>query len=181
VSIEKTRPAAVEAGQTLGAAQLGGPPARYTPGLHTQICENIRRGNRPVTAAQMAGIPSHVFYRWMNQGKAGDPHLWQFAEDVETACGQAEGIAVAVVTNAYMESPENAKWWLERSRPAGFSKEVNARVNGELEEFVRRLEMTLDAETFEKVMSAYAGQPTLAPASAPHAQLTESNDGTEKD
>lgn len=136
------------------------PPSRYTPGLHEQICENIRKGNRPATAAGMAGIPSNTFYAWMKKGREGDPHLWKFAEDVELACHMAEGTAVASVAGpagAFVDDPDNAKWWLERMRADGFDKNANSKVAALLEDFMSRLEAALPPEIFNMVIAAASG------------------------
>lgn len=143
---------------TFDAAVLGPIPARYTPAVHRVICDNIRAGNRPVTAAQMAGIPSSIFYQWMRMGKEGNPHLYQFAEDVEVAGGVAEGDMLKIVTEAAKnEDPEHAKWYLERTRPAGFSKEVNAKVEAILADVVVRLREGLTDKEYIKVLSLISG------------------------
>lgn len=139
---------------------VGKPPTKYTPALHNDIVSRIEKFQRPVVAAQQAGITSATFYEWMRRGKAGDPHLYAFVEDVEQAMAVAEGKAVErVVNDAIDNDPENFKWWLERSRPEGYSKDVAARVQSELENFIKRLEGGLDAATFEKVLGVFAGQP----------------------
>lgn len=157
MTLEETRPAAAEEGLSLDKAVLGPVPTKYTLGVHQQICENIKKGNRPVTAANMAGITSQVYYMWMKLGREGNPHVAQFVEDVELACGVAEGTAVKVITDSYFENPDNAKWWLERTRSAGFSKEVNEKVNGLLMEFMDRLELGLPPDLFNKVLSVASG------------------------
>ncbi len=179
MTLEDTRPAAAEAGQDLGHAVLGPPPPRYTVGVHQQICENIRAGNRPVTAANMAGITSSNFYMWMQLGRAGNPHLVQFVEDIEIATGTAEGEAVRVIKESFWENPDNAKWWLERTRSAGFSKEVNEKVNGLLMEFMDRLEAGLPADLYNKVLSVAsgAGLPEHTGGRG-HFQLTAKEDGS---
>lgn len=138
---------------------LGKPPAKYTLALHNDICERIKRFQRPVVAAQQAGITAATFYEWMKRGKAGDPHLYEFANDVEHAMSVAEGNAVDGVMNHPDAKPEDLKWWLERSRPDGYSKDVAQRVQAELENFMKRLEAGLDPATFEKVLGVFAGQP----------------------
>jgi len=151
------RPAAAEAGQSYDRAVLGPVPPRYTVGVHKVICDYIREGNRPVTAAQMAGIPSGVFYQWMRLGKEGNPHVAQFAEDGEIAGGQAEGTAVKVVTSAFSEDADHAKWYLERTRPEGYSKEVNAKVHALLNDFIDRLQAGLEPDVFDKVLACASG------------------------
>lgn len=155
--LNHTRPAAIEAGQSLQAVQMGRPPARYTVGVHQQICENIKKGARPVTAAQMAGIPSHMFYRWMNLGRNGDPHLYQFVEDVDLAIGVFEGRMTEKVVESTEEDPKQAQWVLERRFPEGYSKDVDAKVNAILANFMVGLKENLTTDEYYKVMAIKAG------------------------
>lgn len=138
--------------------KIGKPPPKYTPAVHETIVQYIKEGNRPHVAAGMAGITSHTFYNWLQKGKAGDPHLWQFAQDVELAEHAAEGEAVKVLKKAFADDPEAAKWWLERARSAGYSKQVKTLVESQLQEFMKRLEEGLPPEIFEMVLAIYAGQ-----------------------
>jgi hypothetical protein len=94
----------------------------------------------------------------MRAGRENDPHLWEFAQDVELALGCAEGVAVKVIQDNFKDNPEFAKWWLERARSDGYSKQVNMLVQSQLEEFLKRLEQGLSATEFEKVLAIYAGQ-----------------------
>lgn len=175
MSLEENRPAAAAAGQTLKAAQLGPIPSRYSTGAHQVICDNIRAGNRPVTAAQMAGIPSNIYYHWMKLGKEGNPHLAQFAEDVELACGVAEGNAVAAITSSYAD-PDNAKWWLERARASGYSKEVNLKVDAMINEFMDRLQSGLPPDIWDKVLAVGGGANLQISDGRTPLQLVEIND-----
>jgi hypothetical protein len=177
VTLEDTRPAAVVEGQDVNAAVLGPIPPRYTPGVHLQICDNIRAGNRPVTAANMAGITSQNFYMWMQLGRAGNPHLVQFVEDIEIATGQAEGSAVKVIQESFWENPDNAKWWLERTRSAGFSKEVNEKVSGLLNEFMDRLQIGLPPDIYDKVLAVASGAGLPEQSGRGHFQLAAKDDG----
>jgi hypothetical protein len=131
---------------------------RYSRALHDAICANIREGNRPVVAAQMAGLPEHTFHSWMQRGKEGDPHLWEFARDVELSVGRAEGEFVEVIKKASKDDPDVAKWWLERGRSGGWSKQVNQLVNAQLEETMLKLEAGLTPEDFQKVLNVLVGQ-----------------------
>lgn len=170
VGLENTEPVHPEQGPNLGP-----PPKSYTPAVHEAIITAIRRGNRPHIAAAAAGISSNTFYRWMQLGRDNDPHLWKFAEDVETAMAIAEGNAVASIAGPdgqFAENPDNAKWWLERTRADGYSKEAATKVNAMLEEFFKRLESNLPAlitqdmvgrPMFEIVLAAASGH-TLASA-----------------
>ncbi len=137
---------------------LGPIPARYSKAVHDSIIASIKQFQRPVVAAQIAGIPASLYYRWMQMGKEGNPHLYEFVQDVEQAIAVAEGKAIDSIVLAAKTDPENYKWYLTARHPEAYSKEVAARVNGELENFFRRLEAGLDAPTFEKVLAIFAGQ-----------------------
>lgn len=159
--LEATRPAIAEqesVDHPSTGAPLGPPPRRYTLGLHTQIVELIKQGNRPPVAAAAAGITPATFHEWMRRGKDGDPHLYQFALDVDQAFALAETAAIETVRKAMLENPEYAKWYLERARADGYSKQVNMMVESQLQAFMKRLEEALDPETFHKVLAVYAGQ-----------------------
>jgi hypothetical protein len=152
-SIAKSAPEAV----------LGNPPAKYTTAVHESIVNSIREGNRPHVAAGIAGITPATFYDWMKRGASGDPHLYQFAQDVELAKHVAEGEAVKVLKAAFKDDPDAAKWWLERARSDGYSKQVKTLVESQIEEFMKRLEEGLPPEIFEMVLAIYAGQTPATP------------------
>lgn len=154
---------------------IGYPPLRYSTALHEAVIAGIKKGNRPVIAAAAAGLPSQSFYEWMKRGKEGDPHLWQFAEDVEQALAHAETSAIAVIASqdgSFAQDSDNAKWWLERSRSDGYSKEASTKVNGMLEEFFKRIEAALPPEIFQLVIAAASGQQLPEGALATRAQLS---------
>lgn len=141
----------------------GRPPVKYTPAVHEKICERVRAGDRPVVAASLAGITASTFHSWIQKGREGDPHLAQFAEDVEIAFNEAESIALGVVTAGFnspdpdKRSSEDAKWFLERARSAGYSKAVKTVIEGQIQEFMQRLETALDPATFHRVLAVYMG------------------------
>ncbi len=156
-----TRPALADdytAQHPENGASVGPVPVRYSRAIHDLICDHIKAGNRPHVAAQMAGIPSATFYKWMQAGRANDAHLWEFARDVELAEGCAEGAALKVVVEAFKDDPARAQWYLERGRGAGWSKEVNTRVEAAIGDFMMRLRDGLDDETWRKVLAASSGE-----------------------
>lgn len=170
-----------EAEHPVNGPMLGPVPRQYTRGLHDAIVQKIRQGNRPVAAAQQCGITAATFSRWMQLGKDGNPHLWQFAEDVECATAVPEGAAIASITGpeGKFDDPDNAKWWLERARPEGYSKEANAKVHGMIAEFLERLSANLPPEIFKMVVAAAAGHsPRLAAQYTPP-ELTSGSDEEE--
>lgn len=155
----------------MGNVGIGKPPRKYTPAVHEKIVEELRKGQRPQGACARAGITVAMFYDWVRRGKQGDPHLYQFAEDVEIAFNEAEASAVDVITEFIEDkspdaSPklrlEAAQWRLERSRPDGYSKQVKTAVEGQIKEFLLRLEKALPPHIFEMVLAVYLGQSPTA-------------------
>jgi hypothetical protein len=145
-------------------APPGSPPRGYSRGLHDRIVELIRLRNRPAVAAAIAGIPSSTYYAWMRKGREGDPWLYEFACDVEKAMAEAESAAIQTITGPSPDlftDPDSARWWLERARPEGYSKDTNTKVNALLIEFMERLERALPPEIFQMVVAAGQGQALL--------------------
>lgn len=163
----ETRPAVADepTEHFVNGPPLGPPPRNYTRGLHDRIVQLIEAGNRPVVAAGMAGITSATFHRWIQQGREGNPHLVEFAQDVELAESRAEGNAVETVQKAALEDPEYAKWWLERARAKGWSKQVRTIVEHELEDVIERLHAAFahEPKTFERILAAIAGETVALP------------------
>jgi len=136
---------------------IGDPPRKYTRAVHERICEELRKGQRAQGACARAGITTSTFHEWMRRGKEGDPWLREFFEDVEIAFNEAEAKAVDVVVKAMDDDPEHAEWFLERARADGYSKQVKTAVEGQIRDFMMRLEKALDPATFEKVLAVYMG------------------------
>lgn len=147
-------------------------PARYSRALHDEIVRLIKRGRRPPEAAAEAGLPKNTFHQWMQLGREQDPRFYEFTEDIERAEAVAEGRALDAITGddpdkLFALSPDEAKWWLERARAAGYSKEVATKVNAHLEEFLDRLQAALPPvitsemvgrSIFEMVIAAASGK-----------------------
>ncbi len=154
--INDIRPAAVEAGQTFEAVRSGAPP-QYTKAVHEIICENIKKGARDTVAARMAGIPSNIFYRWINMGRSGDPRFYDFAIDVDQALAIFESRMVEKVVEDAETDAKSAQWTLERRFPEGYSKEVEAKVQGIMTAFMEALKEQLTDAEFFKVLAITSG------------------------
>ncbi len=65
----------------------GGTPLKLTPDLQARLCDAVRAGVRPETAATYCGIGGRTYYRWMQLGRAADakPVYVEFVEAVELA------------------------------------------------------------------------------------------------
>lgn len=167
---------------------IGEPPRKYTRAVHERIVEELKKGQRPQGACARAGITLATFHEWVRRGKAKDPWLYEFAEDVEIAYNTAEATALEAVTEGFrstdpairLNHTEEAKWFLERARPDGYSKQVKTAVEGQIMQFMVRLEAALDPLTFEKVLAVYLGQsPAAELGNKEVAQLPEHGDTEE--
>lgn len=145
------------------------PPRLYSQAVHNLICDELRKGQRPQGACARAGVTMSVFRDWIRKGKMGDPYLYNFAKDVELAFNEAEANAVDAITSKINPSSENndieaAKWWLERARPEGYSKQVKTAIDVQMKEFLLRLEEALEPHVFEQVLAVYLGENVIRPA-----------------
>lgn len=185
----------------MGNIGIGKPPPKYTLAVHEKICDEIRKCKPPRAAAARAGITYSTFLNWIEKGKQGDPHLWQFAEDVELAYHEAEAAAVERLQEIMDDegeeknpklSLEAVKYFLERQRSEGWSKQVKTTVEGQIEQFMKRIEKALmsrpaqvmsGAQIFELVLSLYLGQSPAAQlgSKAEIALLPESTDAETED
>lgn len=173
---------------------VGRPPRKYSKAVHEIIVQELRRGQRAQGACARAGITVNTFQNWIQLGKNGDPHLAQFAEDVEIAYNAAEADVVEgllEVTNdaeaRVSDKLEARKFWLERQRADGYSKQVKTLVDKQIEGFMRRLESALAPHIFEQVLAVYLGhnpnggelQGDAAPAQLTQHGTSEEHDDTE--
>ncbi len=166
---------------------IGDPPRKYTRAVHERICEELRKGQRAQGACARAGITTATFYEWMRRGKSGDPHLYEFYEDVEKAFNEAEAHAVDVVVGSFSQKKasdndrEAAQWFLERARAEGYSKQVKTAVEGQIRDFMMRLEASLDPASFEKVLAVYMGFSSGAQTSEMSTTGSKALEGAPKD
>lgn len=167
----ETRPAVqldIESEHPENGPKIGVPRGKYTKAVHDSIVSSIEKGNRPHIAAAIAGITSTTFAYWMQKGNEGHPHYWEFVRDIEQASAVAEGKAIATLSGPegdFAIDSDNAKWWLERSRADGYSKESNTKVNAMLEEFFKRLETSLPPTITSEMLGKSIFQMVIAAAS----------------
>lgn len=167
--------------------KLGSPPRKYTKAVHEVIVSELKSGQRPQGACARAGITLATFHDWVKRGKAGDPWLYEFAEDVEIAFNMAEANAVDVVHDVMADEDADtrlkaASYWLERARPDGYSKQVKTLVDKQIENFMIRLEEALDPALFEKVLAVYMGHaPAAEMGSKVEVTLLPEHDEPEQD
>src|SRR5438128_2338845 len=108
----------------VGSEREGGAPAKLSEERQLRICEAIRAGIRPETAAVYCGISARSYYRWMAQGRAADadPVYAAFVEAVELALAEWEARDVLLVGEAAKNDWRAAAWRLERRLPKVYGK-----------------------------------------------------------
>src|SRR4051794_29215488 len=99
----------------------GGAPLKLTLERQTDICDAIRAGVRPETAAMYCGIGARTYYRWMAQGRAQDAEqcFVQFVEQVELALAEWEARDTLLIGEAAKTDWRAAAWGVGRRLAAG--------------------------------------------------------------
>lgn len=90
---------------------------KLTPELMERITVLLRRGLYRETACATVGISSRTLRLWLRRGAEGGPHsarYRRFAEAIEKAEAEAEGIAAAAIMKAGMDDWRALAWILER-------------------------------------------------------------------
>lgn len=90
---------------------------KLTPELVERITVLLRRGLYRETACATVGISSRTLRHWLQRASEGGPHsarFRRFAEAIEKAEAEAEGIAAAAIMKAGMEDWRALAWILER-------------------------------------------------------------------
>lgn len=102
----------------------GGAPPKLTEERALRICEAVRAGIRPETAAVYCGVSARSYYRWMQLGRAADadPLYAGFAEAVEVALAEWEARDVLLIGEAAKSDWHAAAWRLERRLPKVYGK-----------------------------------------------------------
>ena len=146
----KPKPAAVKAAKPKAKPQPKpkaqpergrGRPSKYTQEIVDRICYSLSQGNTRTTAAICAGISKETFYQYLNE-------FPDFSDAIKRAEEQAVEHYVNVIHAASGQTWQAAAWYLERRRPADFSKQdkVDITTNGKdlngmsIEEMLAELE-----------------------------------------
>jgi len=105
-----------------------GRPTKLNAALQARICEKMRSGNVPETAAISEGVARRTFFEWLEKGKRGEQPYAEFRLAVDQAIAEFE---VKVVEGA-VSDPRNSIAILERRFPDRWSlkrEQVNVQVN----------------------------------------------------
>ena len=121
---------------------------KYTPQVVEQICNLLKGGNTRKTSAIASGVGEDTFYRWMREKS-------EFSESVKKAEEIAVARNVAIINKAAGDTWQAAAWWLERRRPADFSKQdkVDITTNGKDINGMSMEEMVAELKRIEQIKS----------------------------
>lgn len=117
-----------------------GRPSKITPEITEEICDYIKSGNYPETAAALAGIHRATFYRWIKKGNQHKTGLHrEFCDRIKEAEAYAQGAAVERIRAAGDKNWQALAWWLERKFPElwGRRQRVELEHSGEIKQEVK--------------------------------------------
>jgi hypothetical protein len=102
----------------------GGRPTKLNEGRQAKLCDAIRAGVPPETAAAYAGIDESTFYRWLQRGRVADadPLYAEFAEQVRLALAEWETRDILLIGEAAKSDWRAAAWRLERRLPKRYGR-----------------------------------------------------------
>lgn len=124
----------------------GGRPSKYTPEVVERICYSLSQGNTRTTAATCAGVSRDTFHHWMHE-------FSDFSDAIKRAEEQAVEHYVNVIHAASGQTWQAAAWYLERRRPADFSKQdkVDITTNGKDINGMSMEEMVAELKRIEQI------------------------------
>lgn len=135
-----------------------GRPTKLTPELQEAICEEVRNGIFPETAAQKCGVHRATWYRWQALGRDGEEPYSDLCDAVARARAEAE-IDLVKTVNIHARMPKGAQaaqWLLERLNRERFGPQIRVQVASELERYLDAIEKVLEPEQFDRVLEAIA-------------------------
>ncbi len=114
-------------------------PTGLTPDVQERICQAIRAGAPPETAAVYAGIGKSTYYAWMRRGERGAGPFVEFREAIKKALAEFEVRTVTLVQQAAPADWQAAMTLLERRFPDRWGRWDRVDHTPRLEEQVERL------------------------------------------
>lgn len=125
-----------------------GRPSKYTQELIDRICYSLSQGNTRTTAATCAGISMETFAVYVRE-------FPEFSDAIKRAEEQAVEHYVNVIHAASGQTWQAAAWYLERRRPADFSKQdrVDITTNGKDINGMSVEEMLAELERIKQIKS----------------------------
>jgi hypothetical protein len=116
------------------ARHAGGRPTKLNLERQAKVCDAIRAGVPPETAAAYAGIDESTFYRWLARGRGpeAEPLYTGFAEAVRTALAEWETRDILLIGEAAKTDWRAAAWRLERRLPKRYGRRERHEIEGAL-------------------------------------------------
>jgi hypothetical protein len=123
-----------------------GRPSKYSQELIDRICYSLSQGNTRTTAATCAGISMETFAVYVRE-------FPEFSDAIKRAEEQAVEHYVNVIHAASGQTWQAAAWYLERRRPADFSKQdkVDITTNGKDINGMSMEEMVAELKRIEQI------------------------------
>lgn len=114
------------------ARNPGGRPTKLTAERQAQVCDAIRAGVPPETAAAYGGIDESTFYRWLARGRGIDaePLYAEFAEVARVALAEWETRDILLIGEAAKSDWRAAAWRLERRLPKRYGRRERHEIEG---------------------------------------------------
>jgi hypothetical protein len=106
------------------ARHAGGRPTKLNAERQSKVCDAIRAGVPPETAAACAGIDESTFYRWLARGRRLEAEALyaKFAEAVKLALAEWETRDIMRIGEAAATDWRAAAWRLERRLPQRYGR-----------------------------------------------------------
>lgn len=114
-----------------------------TDEVHDRIVNTLRLGNYVEHAASYAGISRATLYNWLKKGDEArekrengaeldeiEERYARFSEDVDNARATAVVRNVSIIQQAAQTNWQAAGWWLERTAPQHFARQVRTELSG---------------------------------------------------
>jgi transposase len=98
--------------------------AKLTDEIQKQIVSYIEAGSYLETACRAAGISKVTLYNWFDKARRGDVRYVNFMNSVEQARGKAKVRETAGVLQAGQTDWRARAWWLERTAPKEFGRQL---------------------------------------------------------
>lgn len=118
-------------------------PLLLTDETHDRIVGTLRLGNYVEHAASYAGISRGTLYNWLKKGDEArekrdngseldeiEERYARFSEDVDNARATAIVRNVSIIQQAAQTNWQAAGWWLERTAPQHFARQVRTELSG---------------------------------------------------
>ena len=142
-------------------------PRKLSAETKEKLLAYVRAGAYLETAAAACGLSSRTVREWVRVGaRASRGDLRDFFTQYEQARALGELRHVGIIAKAAETEWTAAAWWLERSRPARWGRQLRLHVERECADIAAALKDGLDDDEFDRVAEILAARLDLGPPSA---------------